>query len=93
METKELIEKVRKSIEEYLKQVGWTQGNDQIILKELPNLWRKLETDGLMEEIKKKGMTYQHFVNVAHQKKQESDLMEAIRADIERFESLFRGNQ
>lgn len=78
--------KIQKSMREHLESVGWTEGNDQKIFDELPNMWRKLETDGLMPEIKAKGMTFQHFVASAQNKYREVKIMEQMQRD---FENIF----
>ena len=82
--------KIQKSMREHLESVSWQDGQDQKVFDELPNMWKKLETDGLMPEIKAMGMTFQHFMASAQQKYREIQIMKRVKADVEAFEKMFR---
>jgi hypothetical protein len=76
--TPELKAKIKASMNEHLVSKGYPDiSNDQII-QELPAMWKKLESEGLLEEPIKQGMTYQHFVNIALHKKHEFEIMEEV---------------
>ena len=76
----ELKSKARKSMTDYLNKIGWKHGDDRTVFNELPNMWRQLETDGLMDEIKSTGMTYQHFLEIAKRKHKEKIMREQMEA-------------
>lgn len=69
-------EKIHASMKNWAILNGWPDNlsNDQIIHR-LPEIWRKLESEGLLEELIKKGLTYKTFANIAIQKKREADMM------------------
>ncbi len=74
----ELKEKIRQSMLDHLKTKGYPDMTNQQIIHELPNLWRKLDADGLLEQPVKAGLTYQHFVNIALSKANEQEIMEEV---------------
>lgn len=71
-------EEIRQSMLEHLKTKGYpNMGRDQIV-EELAPMWNKLLTEGLLEGPIKEGMTFEHFVNIALQKKYEFDTLEEV---------------
>lgn len=76
--TPELKEKIKKSMLDHLTSKGYPDISNAQIINELPELWKKLAADGLLEEPLKQGLTYQHFVNIALQKRQECEIMEEV---------------
>ncbi len=86
----ELKTKVKKSLTEHLESVNWKLGDDQKVFDELPNMWRKLETDGLMSEIKALGMTFEHFALSAQNKYKEIKIREQVEADLAAFSEMFK---
>jgi hypothetical protein len=53
--------------------------NNRQIIQELPNLWTKLESEGLLKEANAKGFHFPQFRNVAVQKLQEFDTLQQIK--------------
>ena len=51
--------------------------NDQIIAN-LPNLWKKLEGEGLLTTLVARGFNFQYFVNIALQSKMKADVMKQM---------------
>lgn len=64
--TPELIkykEDVTKALKEYLTTKGWPNLHPQLMLNELPQMWRVMDEKGLIQY----GMTYQRFSQIAHE--------------------------
>jgi hypothetical protein len=78
--TPELKEKIRNEVKGYLKENGWPDKlkGEEIINSHLPNIWKHLESHGLLKDITSKGFTYQHFVNAAVRSKQQADMQKAF---------------
>jgi hypothetical protein len=72
-----LKEKIRASMKDLLVARGWPDklSNDQIIHM-LPDLYKKLETEGLLKDLQARGFNYQQFVNIALQSRAKADAME-----------------
>ena len=71
----ELKEKIRKSMQHWLVTNGWPEKlKDEQIIQRLPEIWKKLESEGLLVEIKKQGFTYAQFVQSAIQAKKHADM-------------------
>ncbi len=86
----ELKAKMNKSMTEHLESVGWKLGDDQKLFDELPNMWRKLDTSGLMSEIKAQGMTFEHFMSFAHNASKQARIREQVEAELADFTKMFR---
>ena len=71
-------EEIRQSMLEHLKTKGYPNMTRDQIVGEIQALWQKLAGEGLLVEPIKEGLTYQHFVNIALQKKHEFDTMEEV---------------
>lgn len=71
-------EEIRQSMLEHLKTKGYPDITRDQIMAEITNLWQKLAAEGLLVEAIKEGLTYQHFVNIALQKKHQYDTMEEV---------------
>lgn len=71
-------EEIRQSMLEHLKTKGYPNMSRDQIVEELAPMWDKLEAEGLLVEPIKEGMTFQHFVNIALQKKYEFDTLEEV---------------
>ena len=63
--TVEQKEKIRVAMNTYLTAQGWPNmpNPDGFVMQQLPNLWRHLDTEGLIP----KGATYQIFAKAANQ--------------------------
>lgn len=83
----ELKQKIHKSMMELLTACGYPSNlnNDQIIEK-LPNLWKKLEGEGLLTTLVARGFNYRHFVEIALQSKTSVEAREQM-------EAFFRGRR
>ena len=77
MNRSELKMKIKDSMLEYLKPFGYPDRlkNEEIIRSHLPGLWKKIEKEGLLETLRKDGLTYRYFVDTAVKKFQEVDLI------------------
>lgn len=82
---RQLMESIKKSMLDHLRSKGWPDlmTNDQII-QEIPSLWQKLSSEGLLVEPIKQGLTYQHFLNIALHKKNQHETMEEVAAFFRR---------
>ena len=72
------FEKIKASMKAHLESKGYPDITNDQIVQELPSLWKKLAADGLLDDLVKQGMTYQHFVNIALQTKQQVETMEEV---------------
>lgn len=68
MTEEELKTKCKGIMETHLKSKGYPNLSDQQIMNELPEMWKLFENEGLMEELKNKGYSYQRFVQTAQSK-------------------------
>lgn len=59
-------QRIRESMISYLKNRGWTPGNDQLVIDSLPGLWRKLLKEGLLEDATRRGFNFKDFCHVAN---------------------------
>lgn len=82
--TPESKEKITQSMLAYLSTRGYPNLDINQILAELPNLWNKLSSEGLLDEHVKKGLTYQAFCDIARQKAVEALMMQD-------FQNFMRG--
>lgn len=73
--------RIRQSMMEHLESVGWTQGDNDLFIDELPNLWEKLMNEGLLREAMLRGFTYYHFCKIARQKKLFADIGIDVRTE------------
>ena len=71
-------EQIRQSMLEHLKTKGYPDMTRDQIMGEVTNLWQKLAAEGLLVEAIQAGLTYQHFINIALQKKHQYDTMEEV---------------
>ena len=69
---------IKEELTNYLKSKGLPNGNHNAIVNELPNMWKLLESKGLLKTYTDKGFTYKHFVDIALQKKHEAEIIEAF---------------
>ena len=86
----ELRAKIHASMKEHLESKGWPDISDDEIAQELPELWAKLGSEGLLDSFLKRGFKFEHFVYIALQKKKEIEIMEWARAEAEAFADMFR---
>lgn len=77
--------KIHNSMKHWLVLNGWPDKltNDQIIAN-LPNIWKKLESEGLLKDLIAKGFSYGQFVRIAINSKQTADMRRV-------FEEKMRG--
>ena len=61
--------------------------NEQV-MKLLPTFWNTMQSQGLLEDIKKKGFGYAQFVNCAQSQRAKAEFMEKLNID---FNVIFRG--
>lgn len=75
----QLKDKIKASMTEFLKTKGWPENitRDQIIAL-LPDTWKKLEAEGLLETLVARGFNYKQFVDIALHKKNECETLEEI---------------
>lgn len=72
----ELKQKITASVKEYLTAHGWPEKvNDDQIIQNLPNIWKKLESEGLLKDPIEKGLNYRIFVDIALQTRAKCDAM------------------
>ena len=83
-----LKEKIKISMTDLLKSRGWPDkmSNDQII-HSLPDLWKKLESEGLLKDLIARGFNFRIFVDIALKSRAKADAM----ADIEKYFGRQRG--
>lgn len=65
--TNDLKEKIRASMLGLLCTRGYPNMTDEQIIQSLPDLWKKLESEGLLQTIVSRGFNYKHFVEIALQ--------------------------
>lgn len=80
----ELKQKIHAYMKELLVACGWPErvNNDQIISM-LPNLWKKLEGEGLLTTLVARGFDFRQFVDIALQARAKADA-------LAHMESFFR---
>lgn len=71
-------EEIRQSMLAHLIIKGYPDMTRDQIMGEITNLWQKLAAEGLLVDAISEGLTYQHFVNIALQKKHQYDTMEEV---------------
>lgn len=81
MET-ELRKKIHASMKEHLESKGWPDISDDAVMQEVPALWMKLLSEGLLETFIKRGFTLEHFIQIALQKKQDIAIMEWLENEL-----------
>lgn len=65
---------------------GWPDKlTDQQIIANLPNIWKKLEAEGLLEEVKKQGFTYANFVQSAISAKKQQDMKKVFEDQMKKM--------
>lgn len=78
MITPELMLKIKESMIEHLKTHGYPDMSRDAILSQVPAMWDKLNSEGLLEEPIKQGFTFDHFYAIANQRKMDFDTMEEV---------------
>ncbi|MHA1676041.1 MAG: hypothetical protein ACTSU6_02570 [Candidatus Njordarchaeales archaeon] len=63
----------------HLESKGWPKLNNNQIIAELPDIYKNLEVEGLLDTLKQKGFTYQVFTQSALQARHRCEMMEAMR--------------
>jgi len=79
--------KIRNCMMAHARTLGYPNHNHDKIIAELPNFWKKLEAAGLLEDFKKKGLTFKGFVDIAIKKKREAEMFAKFNVD---FSNIFR---
>ena len=75
----ELKNKIKASMLAHLQSKGYPDNlNNNQVMQELPTLWTKLVSEGLLTELIEKGFTYRDFESIANQEKQKADTMELM---------------
>jgi len=75
---KELRQKITKCLKDYLIGQGWPNlSNDQII-QLLPQMWKKMEAQGLTKELESQGFGYAKFAQSAISAKQQAAMKAAF---------------
>ena len=81
-----LKQQIKKSMNDWLTEKGWPDKfTDNQIIQSLPKLWKHLESEKLLIEVRKKGFTYAQFVNVAIQAKNNADIKRAFMEKMNGF--------
>jgi len=81
----QLKQKILASMKEYLTAHGWPEKvNDDQIIQNLPNIWKKLEAEGLLTDLVTKGLNYRIFVEIALQTRAKCDAMRAMNIHFRR---------
>ena len=63
LEKEEYLKKANKVLFEYVNSIGYPNILNDIIMQQIPNMWRALEENGLMRS----GFTYQMFQNIVNE--------------------------
>lgn len=73
-------------MKDYLTSQGWPNNlsNETILQDYLQPMYRKLEGEGFLNDLKKQGFNYQQFVDTAARKFQEIQMFEAMQAAFRR---------
>ncbi len=71
-----IAEKIHASMLDYLRKLGYPNMSYEEILQQCPHMWRKLETEGLVQ----RGMSYKIFCAYARRQKKAQENMDAIEA-------------
>lgn len=68
-------------MKELLSSRGWpTNLTNEQIIHMLPDLWKKLEAEGLLKDLVARGFGYREFVNIALAQKAKADAMADMHA-------------
>lgn len=81
----EIKQKIKKSMMDHLKSVGYPDISSDKIINELPNLWNKLTKENLVQEFTKDGFTYKVFVKAALTQKEKWDQINRMKAMFSNF--------
>lgn len=75
----ELKQKIKSSMQEHLRAKGWPDSLDYNgIIVELPAMWDKLEKEGLLTDLVARGFRFEHFRDIALNKKMEQETMDEV---------------
>jgi len=90
--TPELKKKIQDCMKKTLAVAVARNGNKELsrdqLMQMLPILWKALETEKLIDDIKSKGFGYAQFVTIAQQQRNKAEFMEKLNID---FNVIFRG--
>jgi len=66
--------KIKESMNSWLTSHGWPDKlTDNQVIQKLPEIWKHLESQGLLKEVIAEGFTYTQFVNSAIHAKRQAD--------------------
>lgn len=57
---------------------GYPKLNRDQIVQMLPDLWKKLEAEGLLKDLVARGFNYKHFVEIALQQKMQAEMFDRM---------------
>lgn len=79
MDRQVLKTQIKAAMFEYLQAKGWPDRfKGARIINDLPNLWKMLESKGLLKDVIPKGFTYKNFVDSAIMARQRQQLKEEM---------------
>lgn len=78
MTAAELKQKIKESMINHLKTKGYPDMTYDAIAAEIPRLWDKLSDEGLLKDLIARGFKFEHFRQIALQKKADCETMDAV---------------